>query len=491
MAYCRAPVSRDGAMKDHAPNAMAEPVYGRYRALIPDWDAFLDSLARPLAPTVWPHPARIGRDGLQRLLARAGVESTPLSWHPSALRLPEGFGAGSHWGYFAGLYQSQEAVATVPVMLLDPAPGERVLDMCAAPGNKTAQIALAMGNRGTVHANEVQRGRLSPLQGTIRRLGLLNVSITLRPGEDLALSNGPFDRVLVDAPCSGEGIWRKVVGERAISHFQVADAAMRERLAARQQRLLKRAIRLARVGGRVVYSTCTVAPEENEAVVDAVLRAVPGQLAVRAARLPGFVCSSGVTEWAGQRFDPSLANAARVWPHQNDTGGFFVAVLEKIDGPEPQGTLVASQGADDEALADLGATYGLGGDAFAGITTHRGGGRYLSAVSADHRLPPALATQTTGLPVLGMQARPPKPTTAFALAWAPAAQANTLDLGDAGLAEYLARRPLYLDHDGVPGAPYVLVRHGGHGIGVAHVGGRQADGQVAFASLHPKAWAGR
>ncbi|MCS4502648.1 RsmB/NOP family class I SAM-dependent RNA methyltransferase [Arhodomonas aquaeolei] len=478
-------------MSDDAPNATAEQVYGRYHTIVPDWDAFLESLTRPLAPTVWPHPARISRDGLRRLLAEAGVGSTPVPWHPSALRLPEGVGAGGHWGYFAGLYQSQEAVATVPVMLLDPVPGERVLDMCAAPGNKTAQIALAMGNRGTVHANEVQRGRLSPLQGTIRRLGLINVSITLRPGEDLALSNGPFDRVLVDAPCSGEGIWRKVVGERAMKHFQVADAAMRERLAARQRRLLARAVRLARVGGRIVYSTCTVAPEENEAVVDAVLRAFPGQLAVRPARLPGFECSPGVTEWAGAGFDPSLAGAARVWPHQNDTGGFFAAVLEKVDGPEPDGALISPEGADDAALDALGRTFGLGGDAFDGVITHRGGGRYLSAVSADHRLPPGLATQTTGLPVLGTQARPPKPTTAFALAWAPAAQANILDVDEEGLAEYIARRPLYLDRVELPEAPYVLVRHGGHGIGVAHVRGRQADGRVAFASLHPKAWAGR
>ncbi|MDZ7810229.1 MAG: RsmB/NOP family class I SAM-dependent RNA methyltransferase [Arhodomonas sp.] len=246
-----------------AVGAAVDAVYRRYRGVVGDWDAFRASLERPLAPTVWPHPRRISRAALGALLAEQGIVASPLPWHPSALVLPAGTGTGGHWGFYAGLYQSQEAVAMVPVMLLDPRPGERVLDLCAAPGNKTAQIALAMANRGTVHANEAQRGRLSALQATIKRLGLMNVTVTLGPGQDLALANGPFDRVLVDAPCSGEGIWRKLVGEAPPRGFHVADEGMRARLVRRQRQLLERAVRLTRRGGRIVYSTCTLAPRRT------------------------------------------------------------------------------------------------------------------------------------------------------------------------------------------------------------------------------------
>lgn len=468
--------------------AMADAVYGRYRDLVPDWSAFLDSLGRPLPTTVWAHPVRIGRGALQGLLAEAGLDAEPVPWHPGALTLAAGTGAGGHWGYYAGLYQSQEAVAMVPVVLLDPRPGERVLDMCAAPGNKTAQIALAMANEGTVHANEIQRGRLAALRSTIKRLGLANVTVTTQPGQDLALANGPFDRILVDAPCSGEGIWRKVAGDDPPRGFHVADAGMRRRLVRRQHLLLARAVRLTRVGGRIVYATCTLAPEENEMVLDRLLRECGDQLAVRPARLPGFAVSAGVTRWAGQRLHSALAETARVWPHQNDTGGFFVAVLERIGGCAPESVLQPPTTSDDEVLAALAEHYAVPATAMAGLRASAVGGRYLNLVSADHRLPPGMPVQSTGLPVLGLQARPPKPTTAFALGWGGVAAAHTLELDAAELSRYLLREPLYRAEPPADAA-YVLVRHRGHGIGVARVRGRQADGRSAYASLHPKAWA--
>ncbi len=472
-------------------HAVARQVYARYHAIVPDWDAFLESLSRPLATTVWAHSWRIGRERLRPLLAEAGIETTPVPWHPQALRMPEGVGAGAHWGHAAGLYQPQEEVAMVPVMLLDPQPGERVLDMCAAPGNKTAQIAVAMNNTGTVHANEVQKGRLAALRRTVKRLGLANVTVTLAPGQDLSLRNGPFDRVLVDAPCSGEGIWRKGRGERGQRALQIADDAMRERLAHRQRQLLTRAVRLAAVGARIVYSTCTIAPEENEAVVDAVLRAFPGRLRVRVARLPGVDASPGVTEWAGMAYDDAVADTARVWPHQNDTGGFYVAVLEKVDGAETHGDHAPPPVADSSELAALAERFGLPEAATQGLTAVAGSGRYLQLASADHRLPAELEVQSTGLPVVGLQARPPKPTTAAAMALGAQATRNCLDLDTDELAAFMRREPLTR----TPGAlgrigsrGYVLVRHRGFGIGVACTRGALDRPEVALASLYPKAW---
>ncbi len=155
----------------------------RYRELIGDWEAFRRSVDEALPGCIWANPLRLGREDLRHLLAKEGITAEPVDWHGQALRLPPEFRAGAHWGYAAGLFQTQEEVAMLPVRLLDPRPGERILDLCAAPGNKSAQIALAMGNRGTLLANELKPQRIAALRQTIKRLGLTNISITRRPAQ--------------------------------------------------------------------------------------------------------------------------------------------------------------------------------------------------------------------------------------------------------------------------------------------------------------------
>jgi 16S rRNA C967 or C1407 C5-methylase (RsmB/RsmF family) len=301
----------------------------RYRPIVDDWDAFADALRRPLPTCIWANPLRTTPNALVDGLRNHGLNPTPLLWLDHAFRLPADVDIGRQFAYVTGLLHVQEEVSLLPVPLLDPQPGERVLDLCAAPGNKTAQIATRMLNRGTVVANDINYGRVASMRSTLDRLGIANVSATTYDAANYPPESGTFDRVLADVPCSCEGTPRKqpsVIAQRGAMR-----GAMRDPTGA-QRAILRQAVRRCRPSGCIVYATCTYAPEENEAIIDAVLRDVgPDALQLRPARPGGFIGSPGLTEWQGQSFHPSLANALRIWPHQNDTGGFFVAVLEKTD----------------------------------------------------------------------------------------------------------------------------------------------------------------
>jgi NOL1/NOP2/sun family putative RNA methylase len=267
---------------------------------------------------------RMPGEELGRRLRAAGVEVEPISWYPAAYRWPaSGPKIGSLLEFAAGLYTIQEEAAMLPVRLLDPRPGERVLDLCAAPGNKAAQIALALGPHGTLVANDRAHSRMASLGATLDRLGTLNISRTMVDGRTFPAQPSPFDRVLVDAPCSCLGTSRKSPGvlER---YTERAGAALQ----AIQRQLLERAVELTKPGGRIVYSTCTYPPNENEGVISWLLGR-RDDVALQPARVAGFVSRPGLTEWGGVSYGEALANTLRVWPHDNDTGGFFCAVLER------------------------------------------------------------------------------------------------------------------------------------------------------------------
>ena len=221
--------------------------------------------------------------------------------------------------------------------LLDPRAGERVLDLCAAPGNKTAQIAVAMQNQGTVVANDARWARLAPVRRVLERLGILNVVATVEDGAIFPDGAGRFDAVLADVPCSCDATVRK--SPKVVLR---QDERRRPQVRGLQRAILRRAVDLCRPGGRVVYATCTFAPEENESVVHEVLEDLGATgadddpvLRVRPVEVPGLRLSPGLPAWQGQRFHPALARSVRLWPHHNDTGGFYVAVLDKLRGSRP------------------------------------------------------------------------------------------------------------------------------------------------------------
>lgn len=301
-------------------------MFHRYRSLVDDWEAFEAACARPLSRVVWANPLLADPAEVASAVLARCPQAEPLRWRVHAWRLPPDARPGSWPEYLSGWLHGQEEAALWAVDALDPRPGQRVLDLCAAPGNKAAQIAVAMGDAGCLVANERRPGRLSALRFNLERLGVTCAVVThgdgKRYGGEQLGEQERFDRVLVDAPCSCEGTTRKS-GVAVRSGRDVH----REVVTQIQTALLRKAVSLTRSGGVVVYSTCTFAPEENEAVVDAVRDAV----VVEPIRLPeGLVGSAGVAEWQGRRYRDDVVNAVRMWPHHNDTGGFFVARLRKL-----------------------------------------------------------------------------------------------------------------------------------------------------------------
>lgn len=299
-------------------------LFERYRCIIPNWDAFHAALKRPLPTCIWANPLKITPEKLETLLAKQGIELEPLTWRTGAYRLLNTERPGSRMPYLAGLYHIQEEVSLLPVHLLDLKPGQRVLDTCAAPGNKTAQIATELKNTGTVIANDRNFRRMRPLGRTMDRLGIINTSLITADAANLSRHLGTFDRILVDAPCSCEGTSRKNT-----TPHQATKADFNQ-LVPVQRSILKRAVELCRPGGRIVYSTCTYAPEENEAIVDSILKEFGPALDLLPAQITGFPAQPGLIQWQGQSFDPRQSKCLRVYPHDHDTGGFFVAVLQRL-----------------------------------------------------------------------------------------------------------------------------------------------------------------
>ncbi len=295
----------------------------RYKPVVDDWDAFATAVTQSLPTVIWANPLKTTPEQLETLLAQSGIPLEPLGWYPGAYRLPAGVKPGLRWEYLAGLYHVQEEVALLPVTLLEARPGERILDMCAAPGNKTAQISVALQNRGTIVANDRSAGRMRAARQVFDRLGLVNVTTLTQDAANLPAEIGRFDKILADVPCTCEGTCRKepYVLRRA--------SAQRARQMGRVQRaILRKAAQLCRPGGRIVYATCTFAPEENEAIVDHALRKFAGQLQLLPIdmEIPGSM--AGLSQWGKRRYDDSLRLTRRILP-DGELEGFFVALLQK------------------------------------------------------------------------------------------------------------------------------------------------------------------
>lgn len=446
--------------------------------------------ARALPTCVWANTLRITPQELARRLSALGFEVQPVPWYARGFRLSGARSPGLTVEFLTGAYHVQEEVSLLPVALLDPRPGERILDLCAAPGNKTAQAAVHMDNRGTVVANDPSVRRLGALQYNLHRLGVA-CSVTLAAGGgNLPAAIGPFDRVLVDAPCSCEGTTRKHAHVLRASH-----AARWERLAATQRGLLARALQLCRLGGRVVYSTCTYAPEENEGVLDAVLRAAPpGSVRILPVEVPGLHTRPGVEAWEGQRFLPEVVLARRVYPHENDTGGFFVAVLEKLnDTAIPVGELVAMPPPVpvEEWRAGV-ERFGIAPqEVLDRFVVFRANTRTLALASRELRAPAQPKPAAIGLPFVDTAAAKPRLMTPAALLLGGAARDNVLELDERGADAFLAHRATSLPAAqavACRGGGQVLVRYRGLILGTGSV--RSAAGEEwTLHSAFPTAWA--
>ncbi|MBQ4641084.1 MAG: RsmB/NOP family class I SAM-dependent RNA methyltransferase [Oscillospiraceae bacterium] len=276
------------------------------RTLGAEYPAFLESLERPRAVALRLNPLKGEPPHLPFVVQ-------PVPWEPNGFYYDPESRPGLSPYHEAGVYYLQEASAMSAVALLDPQPGERICDLCAAPGGKTTQIAGRMLGEGFLLCNEINPKRAKILSRNIERMGVANAMVTNEHPERLSEKYpGFFDRVLVDAPCSGEGMFRKE--EAAVTDWSEETVQM---CARRQREILQSAVKLLKSGGRLVYSTCTFAPEENELCVEQFLQ-----------EHPEFVREPVIAPW----FTPAGVGAFRLLPHKLLGEGHFVAVLRKTVG---------------------------------------------------------------------------------------------------------------------------------------------------------------
>lgn len=284
----------------------------------------------------------------ETFLRQAQFSLTPVAWEPNGFYYDKDDRPGRHPYHDAGVYYIQEASAMAPVVYLEPQPGERILDLCAAPGGKSTQIAAAMQRQGLLVCNEIHPARAKILSENVERMGIRNAMVTNEtPGRLAQAFPEYFHRILVDAPCSGEGMFRK--NEEACEEWSPQNVQL---CADRQDEILDYAAAMLVPGGRLVYSTCTFAPQEDEGSVARFLKRHPEFEIVPMERFPGM--APGVPEWSGESADRlpydragrdadgerysgqegsqfGLARTIRLWPHLLKGEGHFVAVLRKAD----------------------------------------------------------------------------------------------------------------------------------------------------------------
>lgn len=286
--------------------------------LLDQYDVFLQSYEGKTYRSLRMNPLKGDtKEGVKKL----PFDLTPVGWEENGYYYGEDSKAGKHPYHDAGVYYIQEASAMVPVVLLEPEPGERILDLCAAPGGKSTQIAAYMRGEGILISNEIHPARAKILSENIERMGIANAIVTNETPQRLAETFFEyFDAVLVDAPCSGEGMFRK--NEEACGEWSLDNVRL---CADRQDEILDCAAKMVRPGGRIVYSTCTFAPLENEGSISRFLKKhTDFTVCEPSVKTEGM--EGGVPKWqedAAEGIDKTL----RLWPHKIKGEGHFAAVL--------------------------------------------------------------------------------------------------------------------------------------------------------------------
>ena len=234
---------------------------------------------------------------------------------------------GKSLEHILGYYYIQSFSSYIPPLVLNPCDTDIVLDLCAAPGSKTTELGEIMNNKGTIVANEIQLDRLKSLVHNIDRMNQMNAGVTHFIGEQLnTIYADYFDKILVDAPCSGLGIIQK---KNEVNDWWTLERV--RRLSELQLKLLVSAIKMLKIGGELVYSTCTLTVEENELIIDKILKKYPVEVLEFDIQIPH---KHGITFYNGQSLNPSLEKAKRILPWEVESDGFFIIKLRKIGETE-------------------------------------------------------------------------------------------------------------------------------------------------------------
>ena len=289
----------------------------QYREIVDDWEGFREAAETPPLSTVRRNDLKAAPEFEKRLKQRFD-RAEQSGWNSEVYRLRGEKLPGKSFMHWMGEYYVQEESASVPVEVLEPQPGERILDMCAAPGGKTTQIASKTGNQSTVIANDVSDQRLKSLHANVYRTGSASVKVTNYDGRRIP-ENRKYDRILLDAPCSGEG-------DRAFRNFRAAEEKEKKDLSQLQKRLGEKAASMLKKDGEMVYSTCTVNPLENEQVVQHLVENT--ELNLKEIEIEADHVK-GVNSFEGEEIGNKLDRTVRIYPHHLESGVIYVARLGK------------------------------------------------------------------------------------------------------------------------------------------------------------------
>jgi len=292
-------------------------LFEEYSEIIPEFSLFQERLQRPIPTHLRINRLLIEPASLIHLLEEKGIQLIRSSQRYDTLYLAPGLASsGNLLEYFLGYIHPQALTSTIASIALAPRENSYLLDMCAAPGGKSAHCAQIMNNTGLIVSNDLYVNRHISLGHTLSRLGVLNSVVTGYQAQEFPLKQR-FDYALADVPCSCEGRFRKT---REESTYREDKGKVK--LPDLQKKIILRGFDLLRENGQMLYATCTYNPEENESVVNVLLKERDAEL------LPidvGFDFEPGITEWKDKKYDKRLKNAARFYPHRLDSVGFFMA----------------------------------------------------------------------------------------------------------------------------------------------------------------------
>ncbi len=315
-----------------ANHSLPEVFLQRLREIVPaaEVEACIASFSLPRPTCFRVNTLKTGDEDLREELIRGGFRLQPVPWRPATYQIEseQRRALTESAAFHDGRLYIQNLSSMLAPMVLDPQPGEMILDLAAAPGGKTLQMAAMMNNQGQISAVESVKGRFFKLQANLARHGATLVKSYLMDGRAVGRKVPErFDRVLLDAPCSSEARFR-TDDPGSWSHWNLNKV---KQAAHKQKRLLDSAIRSLKPGGCLLYCTCSFSPEENERVVDAQLRRHGELFSLEPIRLPLRNLQPGMTHWQGKTLNPALSHALRVLP-DGQMDGFFLCKLRKAQG---------------------------------------------------------------------------------------------------------------------------------------------------------------
>ena len=301
----------------------------RLRRLIPPqkWDEAANTFTEPKPTTFRINSLRANPALLRERLEHQGFRLEKVSWFPETFILRDGRlrELQETETYQTGQIYVQGLSSMIPAIVLDPLPGENILDLTAAPGSKTTQMACLMKGEGRILANDNNKVRFFKLKANLDLQGARNVELSMRPGElfgrDFPES---FDRILLDAPCSAEGRFNV----REPASYKYWKLAKIKEMARKQKNLIISAVRALKPGGVLVYSTCTFAPEENETVLHWLTGKFGEAIQIEKIQLPFSNQAGGMSQWENETFHPAIRAAVRILPTLT-MDAFFLAKIRK------------------------------------------------------------------------------------------------------------------------------------------------------------------